>query len=152
MDWQDELPALAELSDQDAAAAINAMTVQDVRIVFGSFRTFAALLTAMEYNTFRAVLAAAVAAEAQAGGYLYADMTKMLELPGDEDGNGGGLDLGNASFVASLAALASQSQSLTDVPAKIAAYVASKQPAPRQKYPGRLRAWQIADARQHLET
>src|SRR5574343_993260 len=121
----------AAMTPAEAAVALNAMTTPaPMKLVFGSFRTIGALLTATEYNTLRAVLKAAVTQEASAGGSLYADMEQMLLLPGDEDGNGGGLDLGNAAFVASLAALCSQSEALAGVPEKVGAYVASKQDAP----------------------
>ena len=131
-----DLATLTELSDADAAAALNAMTVETTpTLVFGSFRTLAALLTATEYNTLRVTLAGAVAAEAAAGGYLFADMQSMLALPGDAAGDGGGLDLGNAAFVSSLSALCA-GEGLATVPGKVAAYVASLQPAARAKYSG----------------
>lgn len=57
-----------------------------------SFRTLASVLTAEEYATVRATLDAAAAQSV-----LVADMVAMLKLPGDENGNGGGIDMGNAA-------------------------------------------------------
>ena len=131
--WESELPALTALDNAAAAEAINAMTVQDRVSVFGSFRTLAALLNQTEYNTLRAALTAAAAQETTAGGSLLADMIEMLKTPGDESGNGGGLDLTSPTFIAMLGQLATAA-SISDVPGKVAAYVASKQPPPRQKY------------------
>jgi PHD/YefM family antitoxin component YafN of YafNO toxin-antitoxin module len=129
MAWQDELPALAELSDQEAADAINAMTAEATPVdVFGSFRTFAALLTAAEYETLRETLNTQAASS-----HLLADAVDLLATPGDANGNGGGLALGHPSVVAMLEQFAAV-EGLADVPAKVAAYVASLQPAASRKY------------------
>lgn len=117
----------AELEPEAAAEAINAVTGTPVsRFVFGSFRTFAALLTDTEYNALRATFKAVVAQEAAAGGCLYGDMEQMLLTPGDEDGNGGGLDLTAVGFVAAMNALC-QSEALSAVPGKVASYAAGLQ-------------------------
>jgi len=143
--WEAELPVLIERAAKEMpekqaggldawiADQINAMTVQDSVAVFGSFRTLAALLTQQEYNALRGTLSAAAATETAAGGTLLADMINMLKTPGDQEGNGGGLDFTSAGFVALLDQLAKAAE-LPDVPIKVAAYVAGKQPAPRRKY------------------
>lgn len=91
-DWEAELPALAELTDQEAADAINAMATTETYMRFGSFRTLASILTAEEYATVRTTLDTAAASNV-----MLADMVAMLKMPGDEGGNGGGIDFGNAT-------------------------------------------------------
>ena len=132
-EWTSELPALAALSDEDAAAAINAMTVQQSVMVYGSFRTLAALLTSTEYNALRATLNSAAAAEAAAGGSLINDAVMLLKVPGDQAGNGGGLALNDPTFVAQLDAISAMA-GLNEVPGKVASYVAGMQPAPKPKH------------------
>lgn len=130
MAWTDELPALAELSDQEAADAINAMTAEATPVdVFGSFRTLAAIVSDAEYEVLRAALNAGIAES-----HRVADAVDMLATPGDASGNGGGLALGHPSVVAMLEQLAAV-EGLAAVPAKVAAYVASMQPVPSRKYP-----------------
>lgn len=133
-DWTSELPALAALSDADAAAAINAMTVQQTIMVFGSFRTLQWLLTIAEYNAIKTTLLALAAQEKAAGGSFINDAIMFLNMPGDATGNGGGINFGDASFIANLQAVSAQANT-PSVPAKVAAYVASQQPAPQPKYP-----------------
>jgi hypothetical protein len=67
---------------------------------FGSFRSMASYLTEAEYNVIKKVITA-FATQSE----LMADMKKMLETPGGEDGEGGGLDHGDASFRARVTAL-----------------------------------------------
>lgn len=81
----------AGMSDQQAADSLNTANRTAVRMRFASFRTLAAVLDPTEYATAKAVLAAAAN-----GNPLVTDMVKMLELPGSEDGSGGGLDFGSA--------------------------------------------------------
>ena len=127
-------PAWSSLSDADCAAAVVATGVPSPpQMVFGSFRTLSAIITQSEYNTLRAALNAAATAESNAGGTFFADMISMLKLPGDQQGNGGGLDFTNATFVSNLAALCSTAN-LPDVPGKVAAYAASLQPPPNYPY------------------
>ena len=59
---------------------------------FGSFRTLAELLTPEEYAAVKTALTAAAQGQA-----VVADMVEMLKLPGDEQGNGGGIDFGSAA-------------------------------------------------------
>lgn len=56
---------------------------------FASYRTLAAVLDDVEYGTVKAVLAAVAEASQRV-----ADMIAMLAMPGDDWGNGGGVDFG----------------------------------------------------------
>jgi hypothetical protein len=144
MAWTDELPALAELSDQEAADAINAMTAEATPVdVFGSFRTLAAIVSDVEYEVLRGALNAAAA-----DSHRVADAVDMLATPGDANGNGGGLALGHPSVVAMLEQLAAI-EGLAAVPAKVAAYVASMQPDGPPKYP-HIRALDVIRARREI--
>jgi len=87
-----KLPEHANQTDAERLAALHAKTLTRIVDRFGSFRTLAAVLTPDEYATMRQTLSA-VAAQSP----LVADMVKMLELPGDESGTGGGINFGNAS-------------------------------------------------------
>lgn len=98
------------LSEQDAADRLNTPSITEVLSRFGSFRTLAAVLSPEEYAVLRAVLDAAAAQNV-----LVSDMVRMLELPGDDAGNGGGVDFGSPAVRAMLPALG--------VPAEIAAKV-----------------------------
>lgn len=142
-------PEYGEMSDADAAVALSELTVPGSQYVFGSFRTLGALLTELEYNTLRAVMEAAAAAEKSAGGYLVNDMVNSLQLPGNERGDHGGLDLSNARFVTYLENLASQMPATAGVPAKVAAYVAARMPEPTLKF-GTVTEHQVAVARAQL--
>lgn len=92
----DELqkPLYASMSDAEAAAEINAVNKTQTYSRFGSFRTLASLLTPVEYNALRNILTAASAQEV-----YVADMVEMLKLPGDEHGNGGGIDFGSPAVI-----------------------------------------------------
>ena len=82
-------PLYAALSDAEAAAELNAVNKTEVFPRFGSFRTLANLLSERQYNALAAAIDATVPHSR-----LVADMAKMLSLPGDEQGNGGGIDFG----------------------------------------------------------
>ncbi len=153
MTWKEELPNYADLSDADAAAAISALTNPPTpRMVFGSFRTLGAFLTEVEYNTLKAALTSAAAHEEEQGGARLNDMLKYMSIPGDESGAGGGLDLGAADVVGMLQHFAAvvPDEVLAEVPAKVAAYVASQQPAPSRKYP-EVHAGDVAKARREMQ-
>lgn len=90
-------PDMVGLSDDAAAEALNAEYETEVYSRFGSLRTLAALLTPEEYAAVRAALDAAAAQSP-----VVADMLEFLKMPGDEAGNGGGIDLGNAAVRAML--------------------------------------------------
>jgi len=79
----------AELSDAEAAARLNDATTTQIVSRFGSFRTLANLLTEEEYVALRTALDQLAQQNRRV-----ADMVKMLELPGDDRGNGGGIDFG----------------------------------------------------------
>lgn len=147
--WESELQSLTALSDQEAADAINAMTATETppspaRVpVRMNFADFARILDHgdEEYNTLRGVIEAAV----NAGSYLVRDMRDMLATER-------GIDAGDPKTVVRIAALCAQSAALSGTPAKIAAYVASFQPATpqpitRQKYTMWATAAQVAEAR-----
>ncbi len=140
------------MSDAEAAAAIDAQTVPaPYRMVFGSFRTMAAILTDAEYNTLRAALNAAAQQEADAGGTRLADMVEMLRLPGDAEGNGGGLDLGCEGVAQMLTYFGSTVEALAEVPAKIAAFVAVQQPPLVRKWAERVYPGHVQSARKMIE-
>ncbi|MCE5268725.1 MAG: hypothetical protein LLG00_12655 [Planctomycetaceae bacterium] len=82
-------PLYAAMTDAEAAAELNALDKTSIHSRFGSYRTLATLLTESEYNVLVSVLDANAA-----GSRLVADMVRMLTLPGDDRGNGGGIDLG----------------------------------------------------------
>lgn len=143
-------PEYSSLSDEEAALAIAELTIeQPRRYVFGSFRTLASLLTMEEYNTLRAVFKAAVAQEAAAGGALYGDMEKMLLIPGDEDGRGGGVDFANEAFVTTISSMCQQAE-LPDVAGKISAYCETFQSAPTKVFPV-LSSYHISFARGNIQ-
>lgn len=79
-------------TDAERLALLQAKTITQVYSRFASFRTLASVLTPEEYATVRATLEAAANASV-----LVEDSLSMLTLPGDELGNGGGVDIGNAS-------------------------------------------------------
>jgi hypothetical protein len=83
-------------SDQEAADLLNAKNIVETTSRFGSLRTLASLLTPEEYAAARAGINAAAQSP------MVADMLEFLKLPGDESGNGGGIDLGNAAVRAML--------------------------------------------------
>ena len=140
------------MSDADAAAAIDTQTVPaPYRMVFGSFRTMAAILNDTEYNTLRAALNTAAQQETDAGGTRLADMVEMLRLPGDAEGNGGGLDLGSEGVVQMLAHFGSTVEDLAAVPGKVAAYVHSQQPPPVRKWQERIYPGHVESARKIME-
>jgi hypothetical protein len=92
-------------------------------MLFGSFRTLAAILTQAEYDTLRATLAYYAALEKEAGGSRLNDMLTTLSIPGDISGRGGGLDLSSPDVVAMLTEL-SVVPGLENVAVKVAEYVA----------------------------
>jgi hypothetical protein len=74
------------------AASLNAPTRTRVISRFASLRTLAGILAADEYAAVKQALTAAAA-----NSVVVADMQGVLALPGDEAGNGGGLDFGNTA-------------------------------------------------------
>ena len=142
-------PEYAEITDEEAAAALSVLTdPTPYRMIFGSFRTLAAILDQTEYNTLRAVLKSASDTETAAGGTMLADMTAMLSLPGDSEGNGGGVALNSPGVVAMLDQFAAAVPALAEVPAKVAAYVASQQ-SPTKRY-REIHAGDVAKMRKEM--
>lgn len=84
-------PSYATMTDQEAADAINSLTVPETVTAFKSYRSLCAVLTDPELVAVQAAVDAAAAVSARV-----AVSKKMLELPGDEAGNGGGIDFGSA--------------------------------------------------------
>lgn len=134
--WEPELPALAALSDADAAATINAMEVTEVVSHFGSYRTLAAILTQEEYATLKTTLAGAVESSP-----MVADMVAMLGLPGDSEGNGGGIDFGNATVRAMVDQLAT---------AEVAAKIKAIAEVTRKKYSTPAKPGHVQIVRENL--
>jgi hypothetical protein len=95
----DELrkPLYAAMSNAEAVAELDAFDKTEVVSRFGSFRTLAALLTQEEYAAVKTAIE-----QAASQSPMVADMVDFLKLPGDEQGNGGGIDLGNSSVRAML--------------------------------------------------
>jgi hypothetical protein len=87
-------------TDAEAAEFLGAKNVVESYCRFGSFRTLAGLLTPEEYAAVKTALTAAAQ-----GQPVVADMVEMLKLPGDEHGNGGGIDFGSARVAETLAQL-----------------------------------------------
>jgi len=141
-----------QMADEEAAAAIDSQTIPAAyRMIFGSFRTLAAIVDQGEYNTLRATLKAAAEAETAQGGTLLADMLDMLRMPGDAEGHGGGLDLGSPAVVGMLQQFAAAVPGLADVPAKVAAYVASQQPPALRRWQDPVFAGHVQSARKMIE-
>jgi hypothetical protein len=135
-------------SKSDAAAAdlLNAKNIVETNSRFGSFRTVAELLTAAEY----AALKAALATAAQ-GQPVLADMIEMLKLPGDEQGNGGGIDFGSARVAETLGQLV-QGGLDAAIAAKLTGYAQRQVSIAEQLGLGSVSDGDVAFARAHLST
>jgi len=128
-------PEYAAMTPQQVADAVNSQTVPAEPVcVFLSFRSLGALLTCAEYDTLRWILDSACEQEKATNGHRLQDIRDMLKQPGDQAGNGGGIDFNLAETMLNLEHLCSQSELVSAVPAKIASYVASMQPAPTKKF------------------
>ena len=92
-------------------------------MLFGSFRTLAAFLTHVDYDTLRNTLDYYAALEKETGGRRLGDMIHMLEDAGNSQGSRGGLDLNSPDVVAMLTEL-SVVPGLENVAVKVAEYVA----------------------------
>lgn len=88
------------MSDEQAAEALNSATRTVVYSRFCSLRAIAAVLSDVEYAQLKSDLATLSAASPR-----IADMVHFLELPCDDSGNTGGLDIGNAEVRALIDAL-----------------------------------------------
>ena len=107
----------AGMDSAQAAAALNGVNRTETYSRFGSFRTLADLLTEEEYNRLAGVLDG-LAAQSR----MVADMVKMLNLPGDEQGNGGGIDCGSPGVVNMLDNLVAGGAIPSEIAQKIKTY------------------------------
>ena len=80
-----------ELTDQQAADALNVVNRVQVYSRFLSLRALAAVMSDVEYGTLKAFLSQASAASPRV-----ADMAAMLAMPCSDAGDTGGLDFGAA--------------------------------------------------------
>ena len=133
-------------SDAEAAEFLGAKNVVETYSRFGSFRTLAELLTAAEY----AALKMALTAAAQ-GQPVVADMVEMLKLPGDEQGNGGGIDFGSPRVAEMLGQLV-QSGLDADIAAKVTGYAQRQVSIADQLGLGSVTDGDVAFARSHFST
>jgi hypothetical protein len=136
----------ASLGDAEAAELLNAKNIVETYSRFGSFRTLASLLTPDEY----AALKTALGTAAQ-GQPVVADMIEMLKLPGDERGNGGGIDFGSARTVEALGQLV-QGELAAGIAAKLTAYAQRQVSIADQLGLGRVSEGDVAFARAHFTT
>lgn len=83
-------PQYATMSDVEIVDSLNSATITIPCARFTNYRTIASILDDTEYGTLKAVIAALAQQSPRVD-----DMNKMLALPGDESGNGGGIDFGN---------------------------------------------------------
>ena len=90
----------AAMSDAQVVQKMLEPAGVEVISYFAGFRTLAAILAQTEYDYLRSML------DVMAGqSRMVADMVRMLEMPGDERGVGGGIDFGHPAvrqFVQSL--------------------------------------------------
>ncbi len=133
-------------SDAEAAELLNAKSVVETYSRFGSLRTLAELLTAAEY----AALKTALTAAAQ-GQPVVADMVEMLKLPGDEQGNGGGIDFGSARVVETLGQLVENGLD-AGIAAKVTGYAQRQVSIAEQLGLGSVADGDVAFARSHFST
>jgi hypothetical protein len=104
------------------------------------------LLTPEEYSAVKAALTAAAQGQA-----MVADMVEMLKLPGDEQGNGGGIDFGSARVAETLAQLV-QGGLDTAIAAKLTGYAQRQVSFADQLGLGHVTDGDVAFARAHFST
>ena len=83
-------PEYASMTDIEVVEILAAKTHDETYSRCGSLRTLAGLLTPEEYGILRTMLDAFASQSP-----MVADMLVFLKMPGDEAGNGGGLDMGH---------------------------------------------------------
>jgi hypothetical protein len=132
-------------SDAEAAAFLNAKNIVETYSRFGSFRTLAELLSATEYATLKTALTAA------ADNPVVADMIEMLKLPGDEQGNGGGIDFGSARVAETLTQLVQNGLDAA-IAAKLTGYAQRQVSVAGQLGLGVVTEGDVAFARSHFST
>jgi hypothetical protein len=130
-------------TDAEAAEFLGTKNITETYNRFGSFRTLAELLTPEEYAAVKAALTAAAQAQA-----IVADMVEMLKLPGDERGNGGGIDFGSTRVAAALAQLV-QSGLAPAIAAKLTGYAQRQVSIADQLGLGDVTDGDVAFARAH---
>jgi hypothetical protein len=131
-------------TNAEAAEFLNVKNITENYSRFGSFRTLAELLTPEEY----AALKAALTAAAQ-GQPVMADMVEMLKLPGDELGNGGGIDFGSTRVAEALAQLV-QGGLAAAIAAKLTGYAQRQVSIADQLGLGSVSDGDVAFAREHI--
>jgi hypothetical protein len=131
-------------TDAEAAAFLNAKNITESYSRFGSFRTLAELLTPEEYAAVKTSLTAAAQSQP-----LVADMVEMLKLPGDEQGNGGGIDFASARVAAVLAQLV-QGGLDSSIAARLLGYAQRQVSIADQLKLGSVTEGDVAFVRQHL--
>jgi len=131
-------------TDAEAAEFLNVKNITETYSRFGSFRTLAELLTPEEYAAVKAALTAAAQ-----GQPVVADMVEMLKLPGDELGNGGGIDFGSPRVAAALAKLV-QGGLDAAIAAKLTGYAQRQVSIADQLGLGRVTDGDVAFAREHI--
>jgi len=130
-------------TDAEAAEFLGAKNVTETYSRFGSFRTLAELLTPEEYAAVKAALTAAAQGQA-----IVADMVEMLKLPGDEQGNGGGIDFGSTRVAEALAQLVQSGLDAT-IAAKLTGYAQRQVSIADQLGLGDVTDGDVAFARAH---
>ncbi len=133
-------------SDAEAAEFLGAKNVVETYSRFGSFRTLAELLTAEEYAALKTTLTAAAQGQS-----VLADMVEMLKLPGDEKGNGGGIDFGSPRVAETLAGLVASGLDPA-IAAKLTAYAQRQVSIAEQLGLGSVSDGDVAFARAHFST
>jgi hypothetical protein len=133
-------------SDGEAAEFLNAKNLVETNSRFGSFRTLAGLLTPAEYAAVKTALTAAAQ-----GQPIVADMIEMLKLPGDEQGNGGGIDFGSVRVVETLGQLV-QGGLDAAIAAKLTGYAQRQVSIADQLGLGHVSDGDVAFARAHFST
>ena len=133
-------------SDAEAADFLNAKNVVETYGRFGSFRTLAELLTAAEYAALKTALTTAAQGEP-----VVADMVEMLRLPGDERGNGGGIDFGSARVAEMVGQLVSSGLDAA-IAAKLTGYAQCQVSIAEQLGLGQVSDGDVAFARSHFST
>jgi hypothetical protein len=130
-------------SGAEAADFLNAKSIVETYSRFGSFRTLAELLTAAEYAALKTALTAAAQGEP-----VVADMVEMLKLPGDEQGNGGGIDFGSTRVAEMVGQLVGSGLSAA-IAAKLTGYAQRQVSMAEQLGLGQISDGDVAFARAH---
>ena len=131
-------------TDSEAAAFLNAKNIVETYSRFGSFRTLAGLLTAEQYAALKTALT--VVAQGQP---VVADMIEILKLPGDEQGNGGGIDFASPRLAETIVQLV-QGGLDAAIAAILTGYAQRQTSIAEQLGLGQVSEGDVAFARAHL--